>query len=342
MRGTQIARQWKILRLIESRKRGLTARELSHELETDLRTIYRDLEALQDAGFPLYTDREGKGSCWCLVEGFKSNLPLPLTMTELASLHMSRDIMRVFEGTAFQESIEGLFDKIRVSLPPEVIRYLDNISANLKVGFGPRKDYQAFKGIISEVSQATAERRRVEIQYKAASTGKVTSRKVDPYQMWAMTGAFYLIGLCHLRDSIRTFAIDRIKSLTLLKEKFSYPPDFSLEDYLQTAFRVMTGDPKTVKVHFAPGAARVVRERIWHPTQEIREDSDGSLTITLEVPINYEIISWILGFGSAAEVLQPRELRQRILEEHQAAAQNYRIRQPELRESFFREKSLDV
>lgn len=323
MRGAQIARQWKILRLVESRRRGLTAQELSNELETDLRTVYRDLEALQGAGFPLYTERVGRSSYWRPVDGFKSNLPFPFTMTELASLHMSRDLMRVFEGTAFYESIEELFHKIRVSLTPEIIRYLDSISANLKIGFGPAKNYEAFKGIISDLSNATAEKHRVEILYQAASTGKATRRKVDPYQVWAMNGVFYLIGLCHLRSSVRTFAIDRIKSLSVLKEKFAYPKDFKLEDYLQDAFRVMRGDPKRIKVRFSPDAARVVRERIWHPSQEIREQEDGSLKITLEVPINYEIVSWILGFGSSAEALQPPELRQRLREEHLAAARNY-------------------
>ena len=170
----------------------------------------------------------------------------------------------------------------------------------------------------------------------------MTKRKVDPYHLWAMSGTFYLIGRCGLRDDIRMFAIDRIESLSLLKETFPVPKDFSLEEYLRTAFRVMTGHPETVKVRFAPDAARVVRERIWHPTQQILEHADGSLTATLEVPINFEIVSWILGFGSAAHVLHPTELRQRILEEHQAATENYQNEQPEIIVPMLEEKSLDL
>lgn len=323
MRGIQIARQWKILRLVERYKRGRTAQEIANELEINYRTVYRDLEALQDAGFPLYTERAGRSSSWRLVEGFKSDLPLPFTMSELASLHMSRDLMRVFQGTAFHDSIEELFQKVKLSLTPEIMRYLDKISAHVTVGFGPGKNYEAFKDIIAEISNATAQKRCVRIEYKAASTGRVTGRTVDPYQVWAMNGVFYLIGLCHLRGAVRTFAMDRIESFSVLTKTFVYPKDFSLEDYLQDAFRVMKGEPKNIQVHVAPQAAHVVRERIWHPSQEIREQDDGSLIVTLEVPINYEIISWVLGFGAAAEVLQPQELRQRILEEHQAAAWKY-------------------
>ncbi len=323
MRGTQIARQWKILCLVESHKRGLTVRELASKVEADLRTVYRDLEALQAAGFPLLTESAGRGSRWRMLEGFKSSLPLPFTMTELAALHMSRDLMRVFQGTVFYDSIEELFDKIKVSLPPEIMRYLSAISANLKIGFGPAKNYASFKDHISQISNATAAMRCVQIQYRAASTGKVTARTVDPYQVWAMNGAFYLIGLCHLRGSVRTFAIDRIASLNVLNDTFVYPKDFSLEAYIRDAFRVMRGDPKTIKVHFAPEVAYIVRERIWHTSQQILDQKDGSLIITVDVPITYEIISWILGFGSSAEVLEPRELRQRILEELRAAARSY-------------------
>jgi len=328
MRGTQLTRQWKIIRLLESRKRGLTITELSDELNSPARTIYRDLEALQEAGFPLYSEKEEKQAYWKFVQGYKAAAAIPFTATELMSLHMSRDLMKVFEGTVFHESIEELFEKIRASLSPETMRYLENVSGRLKVGFGPQKNYGDFKEILYKASEATAQKKQVQILYKAASTGNETTRQVDPYRVWAMNGSFYLIGKCHLRNAVRTFAMDRIKSISVLDEPFTFPRDFSLEDYLQTAFRVMRGKPETVKVYFSPGTAQVVKERIWHPSQEIREQEDGSLTVTLEVPINYEIVSWILGFGSAAKVLAPISLKKRIQEELQATLESYRLDTP--------------
>ncbi|MFC1834257.1 helix-turn-helix transcriptional regulator, partial [Thermodesulfobacteriota bacterium] len=93
----------------------MSAAKISSELEVPIRTIYRDLEALLEAGFPLFNEKIETVSHWKLVEGFEANLPLPLTTTELMSLHMSRDILRVFEGTVFQESIESLFNKVKTS-----------------------------------------------------------------------------------------------------------------------------------------------------------------------------------------------------------------------------------
>ena len=230
MRGTQLARQWKILRLIESRKRGITGIQLANELEVPLRTIYRDFEAIQEAGFPIYTDRVGKNSYWKLLNTFRQNFPVPLTITELMALHMSRDLLSIFQGTIFHESIESLFQKVKAALAPEALQYLENISGKLKIYLGPAKNLSGMKEAIKSLSEATAKKRRVEILYRAVSTGQETKRKVDPYQVWVMNGAFYLIGWCHIRHAIRTFAMDRIKGFSVLNEPFHFPKNFKLEE----------------------------------------------------------------------------------------------------------------
>ncbi len=119
MRGIQMARQWKILRLLESRSQGVSLNELAAEFDVSLRTIYRDMDALQDAGFPLYAEKEGKNAVWKLVESFRKHFPLPLTDPELMALSLSRDLLGVFEGTIFCEGIETLFQKVTSSQLPE-------------------------------------------------------------------------------------------------------------------------------------------------------------------------------------------------------------------------------
>ena len=324
MRGTQLARQWKILRLIESRKMGITGTELADELEVPLRTIYRDLEAIQEAGFPLYTEREGTTSAWKLLEKFKKDFPLPLTLTELMALHMSCDVLSIFEGTVFQASIESLFKKVKASLTPETLQYLEGLSGRIKVNFGPGRTFEGFKNTVKCISDATAKRNRVEIIYRAASTARTTHRKVDPFQVLAMNGGFYLIGFCHVRREVRTFAMERIKNFSILDETFQMREDFNLEEYLKGAFQLMTGEPKKIRIRVAASAAHVIRERKWHPSQQLQELLDGGIEISLDAPINYEIISWILGFGPAAEVLQPSELKSRIARDLETAASQYR------------------
>ncbi len=169
------------------------------------------------------------------------------------ALHMSRDVLSIFDGTIFRDSIETLFQKVKSALLPETLTYLENIAGTLRVNFGPTKNFSGLKDIVRALSDAAASRKRVEITYKAVSTGRQTKRKVDPYQVWVMNGAFYLIGFCHVRNAVRTFAMDRIKGFSVLDESFVLPKDFSLEDYLQTAFRVMRGEPQKVKFRLTPG-----------------------------------------------------------------------------------------
>jgi predicted DNA-binding transcriptional regulator YafY len=340
MGGTQLARQWCIIQLLGSRTRGLTAQEIADELERDVRTIYRDLARLQEAGFPLYTDRDGKSSYWKMLDGGKPSLKIPFTSSELIALHLSGEFLSALRGTVFYDGIQQVLQKVRSALSPETLTYLERVSGRLGAGFSPRKNYEAFREIISVAGEAAANSKRVEIRYKAASTGRTTTRRVDPYQIWAFNGVFYLIGLCQVRDAIRTFVVDRIKKIHVLEESFEYPEDFKLGDYLQSAFGIMTGEAVKIKVRFAKHAAHIVRERIWHPTQEIREQTNGDIVATLEVPINYEVLSWILGFGSAAEVLEPPELRKTLREELLTAAQAYQGRVPARKKDLLGEKIL--
>lgn len=199
MRGVQLARQWRIIRLLESRRTGLTAAELAKELEVPLRTIYRDLEIIHEAGFPIHTVKIGKNSYWRIIDGFKSYPSLPLTTTELMALHMGRDILKILDGTIFRESIESLLDKVRASLPRETLQYLDNLSKRFRCGMAPAKDYRMYGKQIAELSAAIAQNKQIQIRYRALSTGEENIRTVAPYQMWVMNGTCYLIGYCQLR-----------------------------------------------------------------------------------------------------------------------------------------------
>jgi len=109
----------------------------------------------------------------------------------------------------------------------------------------------------------------------------------------------------------------------MLDETFEYPADFSPSDYLDSAFRVMTGEPQRVLLQFLPRVAHLIKEKIWHPSQDITQSPDGSILLHLETAINYEIISWVLGFGSACRVLEPLSLKKQIRKELEESLNQY-------------------
>ena len=219
-RGDQLGRQWKIIQVLIASRRGKSAADLSDELDCSPRTLYRDLQALQIAGFPIYTERVNGKSLWSLLDTVKHQIPIPFNLTELMALYFSRDMLKVFKETVFYDSLESLFEKVKTTLPPESRKYLENVEQTLQMGIKPYKEYGKFKGILNQVNDAAVNRRTIEIVYFTMSRKKETRRRLDPYRIWFLNGTFYVIGLCHKRDEVRIFALDRIKMLHQTKDIF--------------------------------------------------------------------------------------------------------------------------
>ena len=314
MRGDQLSRQWRTLRQIEVSKNGMTAAEIADLGGVSLRTAYRDLDDLQLAGFPLYAEKGEKGNRWKFIDTYKFKVPQPFTFTELMALHLSRDLFLVFKGTVFYESLETLFEKVMITLPPPMLSYLDKIQSTFHVSVKPYKDYKRFSKIINKVNQAAMECRSLEVIYKPLRSKKDTRRKIDPYKIWFFEGTIYIIGLCHLRNEVRTFVIDRIRLLSLTDEKFELPDDFDLDEYTRHSFKVMRDDLHKVKIRIKPSWARYIGEKTWHESQKTKKLSDGSLEVKFRVAGLDEIKQWVMSLGSEAYVIEPEKLKTMVKE----------------------------
>jgi predicted DNA-binding transcriptional regulator YafY len=312
-RGDQLARQWRIIRSLISAKHGKTVAELVKDENCHPRTIYRDLETIQQAGFPIYSERrQGKG-VWALVEAYRQHLPVPFTLTELMALYFSRDLIKVFRGTAFYDALESLFQKVKTTLPPESLAYLEKVEQTLFIGIKPYKDYRRFREIVNRINDAALQRRTIDMIYRTMSRGgDETRRKVDPYRIMFFDGTFYLIGWCHLRKDVRMFVLDRIKMLTMTDEDFEVPGDFDLETYMRGPLRVIHDRPVKVTIRFDNKVAGYIKEKIWHHSQKIEPRHDGSILFSAEVAGTDEVKHWVLSYGKHAEVLEPGFLRKEI------------------------------
>ena len=322
-RGDQLARQWKIIQSLISSRHGRSVSSLAAALNCHRRTVYRDLEALQEAGFPVYTDRIGSKNYWSLLDTAKHSIPIPFSLPELMALYFSRGMMKVLKDTMFYNSLESLFEKIKTTLSPEYIEYLGKVENSLEVRSKPYKQYAELKDTINRVSDAVVQKKAIEIAYYAMSRKKVTRRKVAPYKMWFFDGTFYLVGKCGLRKDIRVFALDRIKKIEITDEKFEVPEDLNIDDFMKSSFGVFQGDPIRVRVWFAADIADYIREKIWHETQNIEDQKDGTLIFEAEVAGTEEIKFWILKWGAKAMVLAPESLREEIQYETEAMLKNY-------------------
>lgn len=314
-RGEQLARQWKIIQALTGARRGRTVSKLADEMGCHRRTVYRDLEALQLAGFPIYNERGSEGTRWLLLDAARETMPLPLSLTELMALYFGRGMMRPLEHTFLWEAWESLFAKIRATLPAETIDFLDQIEGSLSVG-GRQPRYRRDIGELFEtLREAIAERRCLSIQYYTISRKSESRRRIAPYRIWFFDGSFYLIADCSMRGDIRLFALERIKAVTALDEHFEMPEGFDAEEFMKASFGVFQGAPVKVRVRFDADAADYIRERTWHPSQSIESLADGSIVFSAEVAGTREIKFWIWQWGAHAEVLSPPALRRELIAE---------------------------
>ncbi len=322
-RGDQLSRQWKIIQLLLASRKGTAASELAEELDCHSRTVYRDLEALQSAGFPLVTQPDGKRIYWSILDAGKHQLPLPLNLTELMALYFSRNMLKVLQGTAIYDSLTDLFEKVKTTLPPEYVRYLDKLSQSLEVGVKAYKPYQRFQETLTRVNAAVQEQQVIEMDYLSMKRQAWTHRRVAPYKVWFYDETFYVIGFCLLRKAIRLFALDRIGRLEVLDETFEAPEGFDANEFMHNSFGVFQGEPVSVRIRFAHTVAGYILEKIWHPTQVLTSLDDGSVIFSAQVAGLEEIMFWVLKWGASATVLAPDTLRRAVAAEARAMADLY-------------------
>jgi predicted DNA-binding transcriptional regulator YafY len=313
-RGNQLTRQWRLLQLID-RPAGVVVDDAARELGCAVRTVWRDLRVLEEAGFPIYdeTMADGRRSVWRLEERFQRRLPLKLTLAELAALLMSRDLLA--SPGAAAPALATAFEKIQGVLSRDALALLDRMRDIIGVRAAGAKLEAPAAEHLGAIHQALVERRRLRLRYYSMSQDEDTERQVDPYHLTFHGGGYYLIGHCHLRAAVRIFAVERIRRLDVLAQRFSPPADFNVDRYLEGAWGIIRGDIVTVKVVFARSVARYIRDRLWHPTQTVRALDGGRIELTLRVADTLEVRRWVLGFGSEAEVIAPVALREAVRRE---------------------------
>jgi predicted DNA-binding transcriptional regulator YafY len=311
LRNAEVVRQWKILKRIEA-GRYTSTQALAEEHGVTERTIRRDIEALQEAGFPLYDDRAEGRRIWRLVEGYKARVTQTFSLAELAALYFGKNLMGFLGGSPFGSDLEAAFAKIREALPSRSLPYLARIQDLFAVRPEPWKDYSKKKDVIAGLIDATLHQRRARLEYYSLSSRRTKSYTVDPYRVVYHHGGLYLYARVAEYGEVRTFAVERIKRLELLEQSFEIPQDFDVGEYARGAFGITGGRPEVVELEFDQKAADYVRERVWHESQSLEEREGGAVTLRMSVATGPELQAWVKGFLPHVRVREPRALREAI------------------------------
>jgi predicted DNA-binding transcriptional regulator YafY len=323
-RNQEVIRQWKVLHALESSRHGASIDGLADELAVTTRTIRRDLAALQEAGFPLYDERDDDGRVrWRIDGAVLKGLEAGFTLAELCALYLSRNLLEAVAGTPFQRDLTNAFARLEKMLSPRMRQFLDRLPSVLVAKPGPRAaGSESSPDTVGRLLEGTLHFRVATMRYHSVSSARVKDYLIHPYRLVFAQGGLYLLAYVPEYKDIRTFAVDRIKAVSLEKQSFT-PKERIGTEVFANSLGVNTGEPERVEIEFEPRVAPFVRARVWHPSQQVRDGNNGRIVLSLDVCHDWALRNWILGWGPFARVVSPAALAGEIQADLNAAAARY-------------------
>ena len=323
-RNQEVIRQWKVLHALESSRHGTTIPALAGELSVTTRTIRRDLAALQEAGFPLFDERDEDGGVrWRLDGQVLKGLETGFTLQELCALYLSRNLLEAVAAPPFQRDLALAFARLERLLSPRLRTFLDRLPAVLTAKPGPRAlAGGASDDIVGRLLEAVLHYRVATMRYHSVSSGGVKDYLMHPCRLAFAQGGLYLLAYVPAYRDIRTFAVDRIASVSLEKQTF-VPKERVADEVFANSLGVNTGPAAKVEIEFEPRVAPYVRARVWHASQQLREGAGGGLVLSMNVCHDWALRSWVLSWGPFARVLVPGALAEELRSDLQAATDRY-------------------
>ena len=302
--------------VLELQARGKRrAQDLAEAFEVSKRTIYRDVQALCEAGVPVVSE---PGIGYSLVEGYFLP-PLRFTLEEAILLLLGSDVMRQSFDTEYQAAARNAGRKISGVLPAELRPQVEALQERIQ--FVPSAPWVRETGAehLPTIRRAIIKQQTVHFHYHARfgdDGSHSLDRDADPYGLVFVSGRWYMVAHCHMRGDIRNFRLDRIDHPALLPRLFVRPADFDIAPVSRSERDVV------VRVLFDANIARWVREeRLFYTESE--QETDNGLLVTLRVRHESDVLQWLLGWGARVRVLEPASLAQRLRAEAEALLRQY-------------------
>lgn len=284
-------------------KGKVTANELAEKYEVSIRTIYRDIDVLSSAGIPIYAT-QGKGGGIEIADDF-------VLKKSFLSENEQEQILIALKGLELtnKEYENELLTKLTALFKTKNTNWIE-------VDFTDWQRSKSYDELFKDIKSAIINKNIVRFIY-FSSNKKETSRKVKPIRLLFKGWDWYVYAFCLSRNDFRYFKLSRIKEFEILPNTFEDDFDSIVlkkeMEYEETVF---------VKVKFDRKMAFRVYDEV---SSAIEEDEDGNLYATVELPNDYNLYNYIFSYGDAAEVLEPKEIRDKIKNTINIMAKKYRI-----------------
>lgn len=315
--ATRTERLREIEALLFRRGQGMRVEEIAAECGVNRRTVYRDLEFLSDSGVPIWQEN----GCYGIIRD-QYLATVRLKFYEALALYIAARLLARHSDEHNPHIVSALL-KLATAFPATLVEYISGTAETIK----ERPVNRSYLANLEDIASCWARLTKIKIWYRSPRSGEVRPRTISPYTIEpSTTGGLYVIAYDEWANAIRTFKLDRVERVEPLSESYRIPPDFDLSAHFADAWGIMSGPNVTqVELRFSAAVAAYIRERIWHPSQQLTELPDGSIVLSVRISEPSEMRPWIRSWGAEVELLAPESLRQEMADEARRLAALYEI-----------------
>lgn len=314
---------------------ALTAKSASERFEIEPKPALRNLHLLADCVPGVLVDKSLKEHVF-RFEASASGGPIelasqPSPFSEVLSVAIASAFARVFSGSQYHLNLLGLRDRLLLGLPENKKAQLFPLSRKFTVLCGREEVLEDKASLLDSILQAILTQHLAHISYARFDGSEKHDARIKPLSLAVYDSHLYLIGinLDHVDSGPRTFRFSRIQDVEILTERFDYPSpnEYDPDVVFRDSFGIWAGPPNpcNVRVRLSGIWATYASHHQWHSSQRTIPQPDGAVEVAFWVRPCPELEQWILGFGEAAQVLEPADLRARVATRLEAAATRYRL-----------------
>jgi len=331
MRYGRLADLVRLAMQMQGRADGLSLDDIGQTFEVSRRTAERMRDAIRDA-FPQAEElaEPGGRKRWRLPPGTAGRLADP-TVDDIAALHRGAELARQSGDFGTAEHLETLSDRLRARLPgPKRTRLEPDISALLEadgVALRPGPRERIPEETLNTLREAILAGLWIEADHRARASGLLSrNARIGPLAMLLGEGRQYLVAFSEYAQDVRLFALAGFERIEVTEKVFERPEGFDLQTWMQRSFGIWQEEVYDVVWRFTPEAAADARLYLFHPTQVMIDEPDGSLTVSFRAGGLREMCWHLFRWGEHVQILEPKALRALMVENTSAASRHHHIK----------------
>jgi len=285
-------------------KKIVKAEEIASRFEISLRTVYRDVKALMEAGVPIGSEA-GKG--YFIVDGYYLP-PVMFTQDEAGAMVMAGKLVDSFTDPSIKKAFQSSLLKVKAVLQQSEKNHVADLEDHIEV-LPPLATQPITGKFLNEIRNAIVSRKVISLLYTSQYQQETTQREVEPIGLFYYSMSWHLIAWCRLRKGMRDFRTDRIVNLTVKEEQFTPGDIVTLQDYFNS-IRENHADMQQVVVVFDRKTATYVTNSRYYFGFVREEYTDEGIRMYFLVGQLPGMARWLLAYADAIEIEEPLSLKE--------------------------------